>query len=73
MAVSSEPMTDVGEWQFRVRPARSGGYVAWAAKTPELGESPMDVPRGGVVLFLFDDDEDEALQRLKRQVTTEGS
>ena len=66
------PITDSNEWHFWVRPARAGGYVAWAAKTPELGEAPSDVPRGVVVLFLFDDGEDEALRRLKQEVAMEG-
>ena len=66
-------MTEPGEWHLRVRPARGGGYVAWAAKMPNLGEAPNDVPRGVVVLFLFDDSEEEALQRLTQEIAREGT
>ena len=60
------------EWHYRVRPARSGGgYVAWAAMTPELGDAPTDVAPGRVVLSLYDDGEEEALHRLKLAITSE--
>ena len=59
-------------WHYRVRPVRSGGgYVAWAAMTQELGDAPMDVAPGHVVLSLYDDSEDEALHRLKLAITSE--
>jgi hypothetical protein len=62
----------VSDWHYRVRPARiGGGYVAWAATTPELGEAPADVARGQVVFFLFDDNEEEALDRLTLAITRE--
>jgi hypothetical protein len=52
-----------------VAPARSGGgYVAWPT-THELGQAPTDVAQGEVVIFLFDDSEEEALQRLKLAIT----
>jgi hypothetical protein len=52
-----------------VAPARTGGgYVAWPT-TPELDEAPTDVAQGEVVIFLFEDSEEEALQRLKRAIT----
>jgi hypothetical protein len=54
---SSEPgdVTDqLNEWHYRVRPARgSGGYVAWAAMTRELGDGPTDVAPGHVVRLVF--------------------
>ncbi len=71
--MSGEPhnLINLQDWHIRVGAARNGGYVAWAAKTPKLGEGPTDVPPGEVVLFLFDDSEDEALARLKQQVIME--
>ena len=63
---------NLSEWHYRVRPARiGGGYVAWAATTPELGQAPTDVARNRVVLFLFDDSEEEALDRLKLAIAGE--
>jgi hypothetical protein len=63
---------NLAEWHYRVGPARSGGgYVAWAAMTPELGEAPRGVALGQVVLFLFDDSEEEALDRLKLAIMGE--
>jgi hypothetical protein len=63
---------NLSDWHYRVRPTRSGGgYVAWAATTPELGEAPTDVAPGHVVLSLYDDSEEEALHRLKLAITSE--
>jgi hypothetical protein len=62
----------LNEWHYRVRPAHSGGgYVAWAATTPDLGEAPTDVAPGHVVWSLYDDREEEALHRLKLAITGE--
>ena len=59
------------EWHFRVRPARGGGFIAWAAQTPDLGDGPSDVPDGEVVYFLLEETEQEALQRLQDDVKRE--
>jgi len=39
------------------------------ADDAELGQAPTDVAQGEVVIFLFEDSEEEALQRLKRAIT----
>jgi hypothetical protein len=59
------PAADLRLWHFRVRPARGDGYIAWASKSPELGNGPEDVPLGEVVYFLLDDSEEDALHCLQ--------
>ena len=39
------------------------------ADDAELGQAPTDVAQGEVVTLLFDDSEEEALQRLKLAIT----
>jgi hypothetical protein len=58
-------MADLRLWHFRVRPARGGGYIAWAAQTPELGDGPDEVPLGEIVYYLLEDTKREALLRLQ--------
>jgi hypothetical protein len=65
MAAQQASTPDLRLWHFRVRPARGGGFIAWASKSPEMGDGPHEVPRGEVVYFLLDDTEQEALARLQ--------
>jgi hypothetical protein len=60
MTPEKAPATDLRLWHFRVRPARGGGFIAWASKSP-----PEDVPLGEVVYYRLDDSEQEALHCLQ--------
>lgn len=61
----------LGEWYFECREAKIiEGFLAWCAKTPDLGEGPLDVPFELTVYFEFGSTAEEALKKLKRQVLT---
>jgi hypothetical protein len=65
MAPQNVPATDLRLWHFRVRPARGGGFIAWASKSPDPGDEPHEVPLGELVYYLLDDTEQQALHRLQ--------
>jgi hypothetical protein len=62
----------VGEWHFKVKRTRSGSplpFLAWCAKTPMLGNSPLDMDfTEREVYFEFGETADEALTKLKKEV-----
>jgi hypothetical protein len=66
----------VGDWYFAVREARNHSpdspgdrYLAWCAKTPDLGDGPLDVDWSrDDVHAEFAESEDAALTKLKREV-----
>jgi hypothetical protein len=67
-------MTDIrreqkGEWFFAARPTRCGDrYLAWCAKTAELGDGPMAIPASEEVHFEFGWSADEALEKLYKEL-----
>jgi hypothetical protein len=60
----------LGDFYCRVRRARAGRhrYVAWAARTPELGNGPLEVPFAEDCYFEFGDSVEEAMERLSRDL-----
>lgn len=60
------------EWQFKVRPVRRpspfGKFIAWTARTEDLGDSPLDVAFDKECHFEFGQTADEALAKLKKEV-----
>lgn len=58
------------EWQFRVRRCRNGlpGFVAWCARTHDLGNGPLDVSAAEETHFEYGPTAEEALGKLKREV-----
>jgi len=57
------------QWYFKAKRARNGeGWIAWCAKTPLLGEGPMDVDFSEDVYFEFGESKHEALAKLRREV-----
>lgn len=59
------------EWYFKVkktRPGSMGRYLAWCARTPHLGEGPLDVPFEFETHAEFADTSEEALEKLRREV-----
>ena len=66
-----EPPMSVGDatWNFAVRKMNHApGYVAWCAKTKELGNGPLEVEWGLEVHVEIADTADGALAKLKREV-----
>lgn len=65
-------MSKFGDWYIAVRPCkfvRNGPYfVAWCAKTPELGDNPLAVDFSETVYFEHGDTADEAIRKLKRSI-----
>lgn len=57
-------------WHFKARPSRTikGEFIAWCAKTEELGDGPLDVAFDLEVHFEFGSSEDEALSKLRKEV-----
>lgn len=59
----------IGDWHFKARPARlHSGFLAWCAKTPALGDGPLDVDRDCDVYASFGDTAEAAIAALKREV-----
>lgn len=58
------------EWSFAVREARGmpGVFLAWCAKTTELGSGPLDVELKFDVHAAFGETAKDALSKLKREV-----
>lgn len=69
MAQASD-IEQCGEWFFRVRPSRGdpSRFLAWCAKTPDLGNDPMLLAFGLTVHAEFADTPEEAMTKLKREV-----
>lgn len=52
-------------WHYKVRPTRTGHlYLAWCAKTVDLKDGPLDIPRHIEVHAEFGDSADEAVTAL---------
>lgn len=59
----------VGEWWFKcVKSPKGGGYMAWCAKSPDLGDSPLSPAANVEVHFEFGATENETLRKLKAEV-----
>lgn len=59
----------IGDWYFASgRTKRGDRFWAWCAKTPDLGESPLDPPPHVDVFFQIAATEEAALAALKREV-----
>lgn len=59
----------IGEWHFKVRKTRDGSqFIAWCAKTPVLGDGPLDVDFNIETFFQFAPTPEEAIMALKREV-----
>jgi hypothetical protein len=60
----------INDWFYRARPARNGipGYIAWCAKVPELGDSPLDIAIGIEVHCAFADTLEEAIAKMWREM-----
>jgi hypothetical protein len=62
------------EWYFKVRPSRAKApkesieFLAWCARTPVLGDGPLDVDPAEEVYFQFGDTPECALHRLKQDL-----
>jgi hypothetical protein len=62
-------MFQVGEWYFKSKRYDHGRWLAWCAKTPELGDNPLEIdPSNPDVYFEFADTEEQAIAALKREV-----
>jgi len=62
-------MLQIGEWYFKVRKTRTGDeFIAWCAKTSLLGNGPLQVGLDEDVFCQFGRTEQEALDKLKREV-----
>ena len=59
-------------WQFKVRPVLRpsplGKYLAWCARTTDLGNSPLDVDFAEEVHAEYGETAEEALLKLKKEV-----
>jgi hypothetical protein len=55
-------------WNFKVRPARGGGFLAWCARADNLGDGPMDIAAHEEVHFEFGTTADEAMAKLRAEV-----
>lgn len=55
-------------WHFKARPSIRGGFIAWCARTPDLGNGPLDVDWSMDVRFAFGETAEEALAAVKREV-----
>lgn len=57
-------------WHFKVRPSRTrpGEFVAWCAKTEDLGDGPLDIDPSEDVYFEFGKSADEAMTKLRAEV-----
>ena len=56
----------MSEWHFKTRACQqTPGWLAWCARTAELGNGPMDVHPRHDVHFKFGETEEEALQKLR--------
>jgi hypothetical protein len=59
----------MSEWRFKVRPTRYGQeWLAWCAKTDNLGDGPLSVDFGLDCHFEFGSTAEDALSKLKREV-----
>lgn len=57
------------EYHFKCKKSRGPfGYLAWCAKTPYLGDGPLDVDMAIETHFVFADTEDDALRKLRAEV-----
>ena len=65
-------MADNRPWHFKVRLARhqagNAKFVAWCARTPDLGDGPLDIDPAEEVHAEFGETEAESLLKLKREV-----
>lgn len=58
-----------GDWYFASRLVRDGQeWIAWCAKTTDLGEGPLSVPFDLDCYFEFGATEEDAISKLKREV-----
>lgn len=58
-----------GEWYFTSRPCLvMEGFLAWCAKSPDLGENPLDPSPELDVHFEFGATAEEAIGKLKRKI-----
>jgi hypothetical protein len=62
------------EWRFKVKRSKFDAliprhqFIAWCAKTDELGDGPMDVDFSLEVHFEFGATAEDALRKLKQEV-----
>lgn len=60
----------IGNWYFKVRPVRDdpGNWLAWCARTPNLGNGPLKIDPWEETHFEFGETADAAMAKLKAEV-----
>lgn len=68
MSAAAAGDTQWGEWFVRWCPAQRGGILAWCARTPDLGNNPLEVDFAEEVHFIFGETAEAALAELRAEV-----
>jgi hypothetical protein len=61
----------IRDWNFKVKQAQDGTWLAWAARVDDLGDGPLDMkalPPTIEVHYEFGANAEAALQNLKRSI-----
>jgi hypothetical protein len=62
-----ETMLKIGDWYFKVI-LDYDGFLGWCAKTPNLGNSPLEVDFNETVHFDYGETAEDVIKKLSREV-----